>query len=838
MKKNSVKEKEVNEEQESLDVMIKKLNDYEMILRKKAELGANRVTTGIYDDKLLDIQTKNADFQKLREQMEKIQRRRKRGLYSSHVKVDVDFEGEISREEYFIGDESIFIDDKKLVFDLKSKGTIGRALFEARNNKAKRFKFKNIEYDILLDRAVVVDWEKEKVLEVSTRINLLGEEGVDLIVEYSGIADEKLIQLRRDNIISGSLFETVSKEQYKIIKSDDVNSIIVQGCAGSGKTAVMLHKISNYIHNIDEDNKNKIISQIRIITPSTYIKPLYSNMYDSLNLNSIPCKTIEAYYIELLENYSKDIKIDTKVIDEKKLDKEMLKYFYTQGKDDLEKNVINNISNELKKVLPDIKIETIQQIRLAHNEISNELYNLLFKGGLFQKGINEELREEAKNSVLKKLREHNKLENNYYQSIDKIKKYLLKERNRLSKKAISKNDSAKQIIEIKDNLSKINLFEKQILDDFTKGELKDKYLLEITFKKQTENTPDTTHLDKLQEILEGFSYEKVIKNKDYLLKYIINNKEIKDAIQLLVKPEEFGDKEMLEIIDKIFSGERRYSDSKERNQKALLAYIKTDFIFIIEYIVEKYIRGVYNSYNLGYVNHIYRYRLYLYLTIAKLYYDKNSINAYINIDEAQDYSINELNLLSDILGSQCRLDIYGDLNQKLQDYRSINKWKDLTFVNNENVYELDYSYRNTKSIIDFVNSKLGLSIKAVTEIGETVKEYKTFKDALDYFCNLKKKFNKDNKTTETYAIIVPIEVDMEEIMEEIQNCMGENSLKDFIFDDINFEQPELIPVIDVASSKGLEFRNVLVYNKNNIFTENQKYVALTRSIKTLVYCED
>lgn len=838
MSNNGANEKALNEEQKLLDDMIKKINNYEKALEEKAKTGHYRVATGMYDDNHLDIQKNNDDFKKLGEQIVKIRKQKENGLYSSHIKVDTNFEGEKTREDFFIGNESIFIGDEKIVYDWQKEGTIGRALIEARRKQAKRFRFKNAEYEVLLDRNVIVNWKNEKVVDVVTRINLLGEKGIDLIVEYSGIADEKLIQLRRDNKINGSLFETVSKEQFDIIKSKKTNSIVVQGCAGSGKTAVMLHKISNYISNVDDSKRRTIMSQIRIITPSPYVKPLYSDMYDSLSLTDIPCKTIESYYIELLRNYSKKIKIDTKIVDEKKLNKVLLKYFYTQGKDDLKNSIIGSIANEMKDILPNIQIKNAKQIRLAQNEVSNYLFNSLFKGGLFQRDINEDLKDDAKNEVLKALREHNKIENEYYQSMEKIKRNLIKERNRLSKKVILKNDSAKRINELKDNFLKINSFEKQILEDLTNGELKDKYLLEIIFKKKDSNMTDSTQFDKLQEIIEEFSYNKVIENQEFLLNNVILNQDIKDELKSLVKPKEFGNEEIFEIVDKVFSKEKRYNSNKDRNRRALLAYIKTDFVFIIGYFVERYIREVYRSYNVSYANHIYRYKLYLYLTVAEMYYEKKSIGAYINIDEAQDYSVNELNLLKDILGSKCRFDIYGDLNQKLQEYRSIDKWDDLSFVNKKNIYELNYSYRNTKSIIDFVNNKLNLSIKAITELGEEVKEYSIFKDALTYFVNLKNTSKEKDESIETYAIIVPIEVDMEEIMDEIHNCLGEEHLNDFVFDDISFGNLEIIPVIDVASAKGLEFRNVLVYNKNNLFTKNQMYVALTRSIKTLVYCEN
>ena len=188
-------------------------------------------------------------------------------------------------------------------------------------------------------------------------------------------------------------------------------------------------------------------------------------------------------------------------------------------------------------------------------------------------------------------------------------------------------------------------------------------------------------------------------------------------------------------------------------------------------------------------------------------YDISSMLAkkYIFIDEAQDLSYDEYKFLHTIFNKgQSKFNLFGDINQSIYSY-SINDWNLLTGVlGDTNSYIYKKNYRNTKQVVEYVNSALGYEIESV---GVTGKEVKTIKyDQLDDCMFMPQ---------DDYAIICSL------------------SVKKQIIGDF----PKLeTNVYNVATIKGMEFKKVFVVLKN--LTQQEKYIALTRSLNDLVIVEE
>jgi len=195
-----------------------------------------------------------------------------------------------------------------------------------------------------------------------------------------------------------NIVNTIQKEQNKIIRKNDVDILIVQGPAGSGKTSALMHKVayllyaernkinnsnvlimspneifSNYISNvlpeIGEDNvyETTYMDFVRAFLSDFKVKGNMNDIYEtvfaednkakkSIEYNSIKLK-LGAVYINLIENFIKlkrnellgltDIKVGDKVI--------ISKEYLTKISDELETGGMSLI-DQCKKLIEKINL--------------------------------------------------------------------------------------------------------------------------------------------------------------------------------------------------------------------------------------------------------------------------------------------------------------------------------------------------------------------------------------------------------------------------------------------------------------------------------------------------
>jgi DNA helicase-2/ATP-dependent DNA helicase PcrA len=78
-----------------------------------------------------------------------------------------------------------------------------------------------------------------------------------------------------------NIVQTIQKEQNSIIRTNENTSIIVQGVAGSGKTAIAMHRVAYLLYRL----RNKIkSSNIKLISPnnafSSYISSILPELHE------------------------------------------------------------------------------------------------------------------------------------------------------------------------------------------------------------------------------------------------------------------------------------------------------------------------------------------------------------------------------------------------------------------------------------------------------------------------------------------------------------------------------------------------------------------------------
>ncbi|GAA0771696.1 RNA polymerase recycling motor HelD [Clostridium subterminale] len=210
------------------------------------------------------------------------------------------------------------------------------------------------------------------------------------------------------------------------------------------------------------------------------------------------------------------------------------------------------------------------------------------------------------------------------------------------------------------------------------------------------------------------------------------------------------------------------------------------------------------------------------------------------IDEAQDYSLMQFNVLKEISKNNS-MTIVGDLGQGIYNYKGINSWEGLiekVFNEDATYITLSQSYRSTVEIIEFANKVLAkqeLNIKPALPIlrhgdkprviyAEEHEEIRIIDSLLEEI------YSKNKKTVaiicktykeckELHKILKKQSKYKWEMIEESQNKLDINNV-----------------VIPSYMTKGLEFDATIVYNcneniyKDEVLDKKLLYVALTRAL--------
>lgn len=112
------------------------------------------------------------------------------------------------------------------------------------------------------------------------------------------ISDPFLISVLNDkhrNYDLSNIIKTIQEKQNDILDRPLEENFIVQGCAGSGKTMVLLHRLSCLAF----DPKNRYLKYV-VLTPSDSFNRQIADLCNSLDIASAVQLTVEKYYERLI----------------------------------------------------------------------------------------------------------------------------------------------------------------------------------------------------------------------------------------------------------------------------------------------------------------------------------------------------------------------------------------------------------------------------------------------------------------------------------------------------------------------------------------------------------
>lgn len=97
-----------------------------------------------------------------------------------------------------------------------------------------------------------------------------------------------------------SIVTTIQKEQNRIIRDREHRILAVQGCAGSGKTSVALHRIAYLLYH---NRKNLTAAQILILSPNSIFADYIARILPELGEENICEMTLDDFAFRSLQEY-------------------------------------------------------------------------------------------------------------------------------------------------------------------------------------------------------------------------------------------------------------------------------------------------------------------------------------------------------------------------------------------------------------------------------------------------------------------------------------------------------------------------------------------------------
>ena len=680
------------------------------------------------------------------------------------------------------------IDDKEGYnsYYIGKKGDIRLEILDWRTPVARRyyqkscstFTFGEYEYKTILRRAIraksgqVLDFKNEYL---SLKDYLSAEEIADR--DEENVLDpflREIIKNRKEETAVKDIIETIQEKQYEIITQPEDSNFVLQGCAGSGKTMVMLHRLSYLMYN----NENIRPRDVLIITPSNSFNSFIDELAAILDLERVKTSTAYEYFLQVLKN--EKIDLTDKIDPTQKEDAKYLEYVYSpQFVADVKKKqdkVFDNLyglftGEECKDFISDIIKECTAQIS-AYEGIKNSSMRV-------RRAVLGEIKERKEGGL-------------YY-----TKPF---------------RELMNCILDVQDFFDGTLKSEKAKEPEYFYRQMLSFYKSAFFVVRQTERV--------IEEAVASLAELRVVIEKETsdLMRF---KQRVGDIDVYLYADRIARRKEILKEISEVEEKVRSIGESNVafaefygylRGEKTFYEIgSSANFVDIVRYFYRETVKKYKTKYGMT-SKKMYSSDAYALCVICAGISNRLSpAYSYVFVDEGQDISACEYELIRKI-NKKAAFNIFGDVAQNVTPWRGVAKW-DSVFPD-FNLFTLNQNYRNTNQIVDFVSSSLGLDMQsigydgpqvsmiAVRGVSQFFKEKKGLK-ALICAENMKEKYAR-----KTYNDI------------GVKGKLSRSKIN----------------VMSVYESKGLEFTSVVVAEEG--MSASEKYIAYTRALNELAVVKE
>ncbi len=630
--------------------------------------------------------------------------------------------------------------------------TVLRRAIRAQNGKVLDFKNEYLSLKDYLSPEEIADRDEENVLDPYLR---------------------EIIKTRKEETAVRDIIETIQEKQYEIITCPEKTNFVLQGCAGSGKTMVMLHRLSYLMYNNEEIRPRDVL----VITPSQSFNAFIEELAQILELERVRTLTAFEYFLQVLKN--EKIEIEQKIDFSQNESVEYLQYVYSP-------KFVADVEKKLSKAY-------------------NDLYGL-FTGEECKEYI-ERIRSECKEQLLA------------YEGVKnasmRVRRAVLGEIKERKEGGLYYTRAFRElmncILDIEDFLSGTLKSENAKSPDYFYRQLTSFYKSATFIAKNTDKIVQEG-LDSLAE--QKLSLEKEISDLKRF-KQNIGGVEVYIYADRIARRQELL-QECEKVAEKVrFIGEKTTAFSEFylylRGEKEFCEIgAGNGFVDVVRYFYRQTVKKYKQKYGLL-SKSMYRSDAYALCVLCSCLTDRLSpVYSYLFIDEAQDISDCEYKLFQKI-NKKAAFNVFGDIAQNVTPWRGVKNWSD-TFNGFEN-YTLNQNYRNTNQIVQFVANTLQVDMQSIGFDGDEILSLSP--RGLSAFFKNKKGLRAIICTKENKALY----------MKKSYNDLGAKGKV----------SRSKINIMSVYESKGLEFSAVAVIPDG--MSNAEKYIAFTRALKTLAIVE-
>ncbi len=661
------------------------------------------------------------------------------------------------------------------------KGDIRLEILDWRTPVARRyyqkscstFTFNEYEYKTILRRAIrakngeVLDYKNEY-------LSLKGYLSPEEIAERDeeNVLDpylREIIRARKEDTAVRDIIETIQEKQYDVITRPQTDNFVLQGCAGSGKTMVMLHRLSYLIYNYEDIKPRDVL----ILTPSVSFNSFIDELAEILELDRVRTTTVQEYFLQVLRNQK--IEIADKIDGAQKEDEEYLAYLYSP-------KFVEDVHKRLHKAYDSLYgLFTGEECRDFIRSILAECKEEL----LAYEGIkNASMR--VRRAVLGEIKEKKEGGLYYTKPFRALMNCILDVEDFFGGTLKSEKAQSPEY------------FYKQMLSFYKSAAFVVKNAERIA--TEAENSLAELRIALEKEIFDLQRFRQKVDGREVYL-YADRIARRKELIE-----------ETRKIERKVrFIGESTTAFSEfylylrgEKNFVQLGAC--TDFVDIIRYFYKETVKKYKISYGMT-SKEMYPSDAYALCVICAGICDTLSpVYSYVFVDEGQDISACEYALLKKI-NKKAAFNVFGDVAQNVTPWRGVKAWKEV--FPDFSSYTLNQNYRNTNQIVRYVADTLRLNMQSIGYDGPEVRKLQA--RGISSFFKEKKGLK---------AIICS----QEKKAEYARKSYNDVALKGRV-------SRSKINIMSVYESKGLEFSSVVVVDEG--MSDSERYIAYTRALNEL-----
>lgn len=541
------------------------------------------------------------------------------------------------------------------------------------------FSINDYDYKLILRRALrtkngkVLDMKNEYL---SVKGYLTAEEigGRDESVIFDPFLKE-ILESRKEKREITDIIETIQEKQYEIITLPERAEFAVQGVAGSGKTMIMLHRLSYILYN----NESLRPSDIIVITPSDSFNAFIDELARILELEKVKTSTLDNYFLNVLKNAGVDI---SGIMDySQPVPEELLSYIYSD-------KLAEDIRKKLVKVFDGVYgmfagkecvsfAKELEEALIRQEQIYGDIKNASLR---VRRCVLGEIKEKRDGGLY-----YTKQFRYMFNCVADIREFLqLLSDNRMKEYAFF----YRQMLPLYKSIKYIRRYSEKIC----LTAIEDLKALEGTVEKEIADLRRYKITVGGQEVL---TYAERIEKREQL------KKEILTAITGVEKI--LGDFAALSEFADIIRGENY-----------IVSIGKCESVYeLTRFFYREIIKKIKQRYGMS-TKKLCRFDPFvLCLLLSELGFSLSPKYGFVFVDEAQDISAPEYAVLRAI-NDRASFNIFGDLKQNITPFRGIYDWETLGY----GVYNLNLNYRNTNRIVKFVSENLGIDMKAIGFDGE------------------------------------------------------------------------------------------------------------------------